>query len=174
MLYIHRLALHVRYIRPNFSWLSWSIKPPGWFLLTSSWLIVAYSFLFSSLRNLKLPFDKFFWPSQPLLHQNRVIWNHTFISSPFGVDGLIALLVFNFLRSSGSMAGLCCTLCWPTCFRYFNLASSIMFEFLKAGFLDIWIPLLCGGPFKNLSRPLLKPSNVFLEYSSPFLFLTSA
>jgi hypothetical protein len=36
------------------------------------------------------------------------------------------------------------------------------FDFLNSGFHDIVIPLLCGGEFRYLSKPYLRPSRVDL------------
>ena len=105
--------------------------------------------------NVKLLLFKLRWPSKPRRHQNRKMWNQTFLKRDQGWVSERISLFLTFSRSSSSIAGLWFVFWRPSFLSCFIFTSNIWLERTNWGSLVREIPRLLGGELRNLSMPFL-------------------
>ena len=147
----------VSYILANFSLLGTSLTPPGWFFVASSCAIMTNLLPDASASNLKLVSFSCRWPSLPLRQKNKTTWNHTLRRRASGLLSAMAGEVFNFIKSSLSMAGLWVTFSSLWRFKRTIWAFYISFDLLNRGSELSLNPLLRGDAFRYLSKECRKP-----------------
>ena len=128
----------VSYILANFSLLGTSLTPPGWFFVASSCAIMTNLLPDASASNLKLVSFSCRWPSLPLRQKNKTTWNHTLRRRASGLLSAMAGEVFNFIKSSLSMAGLWVTFSLPRRFKRTIWAFNISLIFWIEDLNSVW------------------------------------